>query len=424
MTLLLVSLVILIIIGVPICYSLGISGALYFIFVHPELMVILPERLFSGMDSILMLSLPLFILMGLFMNEGSLTKRLIDFILIFVGRIRGGLGVVNVIASMIFGGISGSSVSDTASVGAILIPAMKKEGYTTEFACGVTVASSTMGMIIPPSIPMLIYAFVATQSVGKLFLGGLIPGVVIGLLMTSITIGISVCKKYPKEEFRLTGRQIWDRTKSSLLAVFMPVFVVGVIVFGIATPTEAAGIGAFYAFIVGFFVYKELKIKRLPGIFKEAILMSASIMIIIAMSKLYIWILAIEYIPQQMLAFMTGLNCPYWCTILLFDLIILFVGTFLDVSPAIMLLTPVFFPAMTALGLDPIQFGTVLITGLAIGLVTPPVGMCLNVASSISNMSIVRIFKSAVPFLIANILTLLLVSFVPAVSLWLPSFID
>jgi TRAP-type transport system large permease protein len=424
MTLLLVSLVLCIIVGVPICYSLGISGALYFLFVHPELLSILPERLFSGMDSILLLSLPLFILMGLFMNDGSITKRLIDFLLVFVGRMRGGLGVVNVVASMIFGGISGSSVSDTASVGAILIPAMKNQGYTAEFSCGITVASSTMGMIIPPSIPMLIYAFVASQSVGKLFIGGVIPGVFIGLFMITITIALSVINKYPREEVALTAKLIWERTKTSILAILMPIFVVGVIVLGIATPTEAAGIGAFYAFIVGFFIHKELKIKMLPGIFKDAILMSASIMIIIAMSKLYIWILAIEYIPQQMLAFLTSLQVPYWCTILLFDCIILFVGTFLDVSPAIMLITPVFLPAMMALGMDPIQFGTIMITGLAIGLVTPPVGMCLNVASSISNMSIISIFRSAIPFLLANLLTLILVSFVPAISLWLPGIID
>jgi tripartite ATP-independent transporter DctM subunit len=355
------------------------------------------------------------------MNAGGMTSRLIDFSLLFVGRFRGGLGAVNVFASMIFGGISGSSVSDTASVGAVLIPEMKKKGYTAEFASGITVASSTMGMIIPPSVPMIIYALVSEESVGKLFLGSLIPGVMIGVLMLGITLSVSYWKKYPREEIKLTRREKFERTRQSLLALIMPVFVVGAVVFGIATATESAGIGVLYAFIIGAFVIRGLKIKDVPPLMRDSILTSANVMVIIALSNLYIWILALERVPQSVAAFVSGLDLPAFVILLFVDIIILITGTFVDVSPAILLLTPVFLPSMDALGVGRVQFGVILISGLAVGLVTPPVGMCLNVGSAISKLAIGTIFRAAVPFLLANIITLILITFIPQLSLWLPS---
>ncbi|MFP4383897.1 MAG: TRAP transporter large permease [Spirochaetia bacterium] len=423
MILLLVSLVVLLVIGVPIAYSLGISGFLYFALIHPELLPILPQRLFAGMESYAMVALPLFILMGLLMNAGGITTRLIDFSLLFVGRMRGGLGLVNVLASMIFGGISGSSVSDTASVGAVLIPEMKRKGYTSRFASGITVASSTMGMIIPPSVPMVVYALVAEESVGRLFLGSAIPGIMIGLLMLVITFVISVKRKYPTEEIRLTAKEKFDRVKRALLAIIMPVFVIGSVVLGIATATESASIGVFYAFIIGFFVFRSMKLKQIPPLLRQAILTSAAVMIIIALSKLYIWILAIERVPQTVAMAVAALNLPPFVILLLINLIILAAGTFIDVSPAILLLTPVFLPAAVNLGIDPVQFGVILISGLAVGLVTPPVGMCLNVASAISKLEIGAIFKGALPFLMANIVTLILITYIPQLTLWLPSIL-
>ncbi|MCK4782912.1 MAG: TRAP transporter large permease [Desulfobacteraceae bacterium] len=423
MILLLGSLIGLLLLGIPIAYSLGLSGSLYFLIHRPELLSILPQRLFSGMDSYLMIALPLFVFMGLLMNQGGLTGRLIDFSMIFVGRLRGGLGLVNVMASMIFGGISGSSVSDTASVGAVLIPEMEKKGYTPQFASGITVASSTMGMIIPPSIPMVIYAFVAAESVGKLFLGGLIPGLMIGIFMMSITLVISMWKRYPVEEMKLSLGEIAIRTRRGVPALFMPVFVVGAVVIGIATATEAAGIGALYALLIGIFLYRGLKLRVLPSLLKEAILTSANVMIIIAFSTLYIWILALEHIPEMVAHLIMGLDLPLFLILLVIACIILFLGTFIDVSPAILLLTPVFLPALEALGISPIQFGAILISGLAVGLVTPPVGMCLNVASAISKLEIGTIFRAAMPFLFANVVTLIIVTLVPAVSTWLPALL-
>ena len=423
MAILLMSLGIFLLLGIPIAYSLGLSSFLYFVVYHPELLPILPQRLYAGMDSYAMIALPLFVLMGLLMNEGGITTRLIDFSLIFVARLRGGLGLVNVLASMIFGGISGSSVSDTASIGAVLIPQMTKKGYTTEFASGITVASSTMGMIIPPSVPMVIYAFVAEASVGKLFLGGVFPGIIIGFLMLGITLAISLWRKYPKEEVKLTRREVFKRVERAILALIMPIFVVGAVVSGMATATESAGIGALYAFFVGYFIFRGLRLGTIPTLLKTSIVTSAQVMIIIALSKLYVWILAIEHIPQSVAGLVSGLDLPVFIILLVIVTIILITGTFVDVSPAILLLTPVFLPAVTALGVSPIQFGVMLITGLAIGLITPPVGMCLNVASAISKLGIGTIFRAAVPFSLANVITLILITLIPPISMWLPSLL-
>ncbi|THB71321.1 MAG: TRAP transporter large permease [Desulfovibrio sp.] len=421
MLILLISLAICLLLGVPIAYSLGVSGFLYFLVVHPELMTVLPQRLFAGMDSYAMIALPLFILMGLFMNSGGVTTRLIDFSLLFVGRFRGGLGAVNVLASMIFGGISGSSVSDTASVGAVLIPEMEKKGYTPQFSSGITVASSTMGMIIPPSVPMIIYALVSEESVGQLFMGSLIPGVLIGMLMLGITLVYSYIRRYPKEEVVLTMGQKFQRVRQSILAIIMPVFVVGAVVFGVATATESAGIGALYALVIGAFIIRGLKFKEVPGLLKSSVQTSANVMIIIALSQLYIWILALERVPEAVASLVIGMDMPPMVMLLVLNCIIIITGTFVDVSPAILLLTPVFLPAAKAVGVDGIQFGVLLISGLAVGLVTPPVGMCLNVASAISRLGIGTIFIAAAPFLLANLIVLLLITFVPELTLWLPS---
>jgi tripartite ATP-independent transporter DctM subunit len=421
MIILLASLVVFLALGVPIAYSLGLSGFLYFVFEQPGLVSILPPRFFAGMDLYAMIALPLFVLMGLLMNAGGITTRLINFSLLFVGRFRGGLGAVNVFASMIFGGISGSSVSDTASVGAVLIPEMQKKGYTAQFASGITAASSTMGMIIPPSVPMIIYALVSEESVGKLFLGSLIPGVMIGVLMLGITLSVSYAKKYPREEVSLTAKEKLATARQSILAIIMPVFVVGAVVFGIATPTESAGLGVLYAFIIGAFIIRELKFKVIPSLMRDSILTSANVMVIIALSKLYIWILALERVPQTVALFISGLDLPAFIVLFFIDLIILATGTFVDVSPAILLLTPVFLPTMGVLGVSRIQFGVILISGLAVGLVTPPVGMCLNVASAISKLGIGTIFRAALPFLLANIITLILITYIPQLSMWLPA---
>ena len=423
MVVLLLSLFIFLGIGVPIAYSLGLSTTLYFIFFNNDLLQVMPQILFAGMDSYTLIALPLFILMGQLMNESQITSRLIDYCLIFVGKIRGGLGLVNVISSMLFGGISGSSVSDSASIGSILIPEMKKRGYPEDYAAGLTVASSTMGMIIPPSIPMVLYAVTAQESVGRLFLGGVFPGIMVGVFQLLITIWISNKYSYPREERDVSLKVILQMTLRYAYILFMPFFVVGAVIFGIATATESAALGVFYALVIGTFLIKSLSYQRIFKALKSSVLTSAKIMIIIAFSKIFIWVLAYERVPDGLSEMITGFGLGTAGMLLLFIFIILFAGTFIDVSPAILLFTPVFLPSIINMGVSPILFGVIMVIGLAVGACTPPVGNCLNVCSIITGLSIGKIFKGAAPFLIANIITLLLIVLFPNIVIWLPKII-
>ena len=423
MVVLLCGLFIFLAIGVPIAYSLGLSTTLYFLIFNKELLQVVPQILFAGMDSYTLIALPLFILMGQLMNESQITARLIDYCLIFVGKIRGGLGLVNVISSMLFGGISGSSVSDTASIGSILIPEMKKRGYPEDYAAGLTVASSTMGMIIPPSIPMVLYAVTAQESVGRLFLGGVIPGILVGLLQLLITIWISNKNTYPREDSSVSLKIILKMTAKYSYILFMPFFVVGSVILGIATATESAALGVFYALMIGFFIIGSLNLKKVYSALKSSVLTSAKIMIIIAFSKIFIWVLAYERVPDGLSKLIKGLGLEPTGMLFLFVIIILIAGTFIDVSPAILLFTPVFLPSIIDMGISPILFGVILVVGLAVGACTPPVGNCLNVCSIITGLSIGRIFKGAAPFLLANIITLFLIIVFPNLVIWLPKII-
>lgn len=423
MVILLVSLVVLLLLGIPIAYAIGLSSLFFFGLHHPDLVQILPQRMFAGFNSYTLIALPLFILMGFLMNEAGITARLINFCLMFVGRFRGGLGLVNVAASMIFGGISGSSTSDTASVGSILIPEMERRGYDRQFAAGLTVASSTMGMIIPPSIPVVLYAVVAQESVGQLFLGGAIPGLMIGILQLGIVSIMARRHNFPKEEIHPKIGEIAKETVLSLHVLVMPLIIVGIVVFGIATPTESSAIGALYAAIIGVAFTRRLKLPALWRSVKQTVMISSKIMVIIALSQLYIYVLAIERIPETMTLFLVNLDLGPTGFMLVFGLIVLLIGTFIDVSPAILLLTPIFLPTAVDIGVSPVQFGIVLVSGLAVGACSPPVGNCLNVCSAISRMGIGPIFVGALPFLAANVTTMILCIVFPAIVLWLPALL-
>jgi tripartite ATP-independent transporter DctM subunit len=422
MLILLTTLILLLIAGIPVAYALGLSSLAYFVFVNPDLMSVMPQRVFSGMNNYALMSLPLFILMGQVMNASGITARLIDMSMLFVGRLRGGLGMVNIFSSMIFGGISGSSTSDTASVGAVMIPEMKRRGYAPEFAAGITVASSTMGMIIPPSVPVVLYAIVAQESVGKLFLGGLLPGLMIGLLQLAIMFTIAYRRKYPREQFALEPGSVLRQFAGFLIVLAMPVAVVGSVVLGIATATESAAIGVVFALVIGLFIAGRGSISSLPESLRTSALMSARIMVIIAFSQLFVWILVYERVPEQIAVLIADLELGPITVLLLINVIVLLLGTFIDVSPAILLLTPTLLPAAQAAGVSGLQFGIVLISGLAVGACTPPVGNCLNVGATISGLSIGRIFSGAAPFLLANVLTLIAISLLPPLVEWVPSW--
>ncbi len=415
------ALIVLLVIGVPIGYAIGTSGILYMLLSNPTFLLTFPQRVWSGTESFIIIAMPLFMLTGELMNHSGLTRRLIDFSMLLVRPLRGGLGEVNVVASMIFGGISGSSVADTSALGSILIPDMVKKGYPKGFSAGVTVASSTIGMIIPPSVPMLMYAMVSGASVGKLFLAGLIPGILVGLTQLVLTYVISRRKGYHPPKEKLDYKYALKVTKDGSLAVLMPLLIIVSVSAGIATASESAGIAVLYAAILGFFVYKELKWSDVRKALKKTFMMSSSIMIIGGFTMIFTWILAVEQVPAAIASFLINSKIPAWMVFLLLDIIILILGTFLDVTPCILLISPILLPVMQQFGMSELQFGAIIIVGLAIGLVTPPVGMCLNVASKICRMDIVSIFKSAVPFILCNVIVLVGITFIPALSMWLPS---
>ena len=420
MLILLLSLFILLIIGVPIAYSLGLSAFVYFMIEQPALAGIMPQKFFAGLDSFALVSLPLFILMGLVMNSGGITARLLDLSMFFVGRLKGGLGLVNVVASMIFGGISGSSASDTASIGSVLIPEMEKRGYTKSFAAGITVASSTMGMIIPPSVPMILYAIIAQESIGQLFLGGIIPGIMVGVFQLMLVYVVARRNNFPTEDIPLTVKEGARQFRRSAVVVVMPILIVGSVVFGIASPTETAGLAVAYGLLIGLGITGPSVLKTLPGEMRKAIITSAKILLIIAFSQLYIWVLVLEQVPQQLAAFVVELGLGPIGLMLVIAILVLIAGTFIDVSPAILLLTPVLLPAAQSVGVSGVHFGVVLVSALAVGACTPPVGNCLNVAAAIARLGIGQIFLGAAPFLLANVLVLALICVFPELVMWIP----
>ena len=409
------------VIGVPIAYALGLASLAYFLIEAPYGTGFVVQRFFAGINNYALVSLPFFILMGLVMNAGGITQRLLDLSTFFVGRMKGGLGLVNVVGSMIFGGISGSSASDTASIGSVLIPEMERRGYPRSFAAGITVASSTMGMIIPPSVPMIIYAIAAEESIGRLFLGGIIPGIMVGLVQLLIVWRIATMRDYPTEVVPFTFEEAGRQFRRSAAVVIMPVLIVGSVVFGFVTPTETAGTAAVYGLIIGFMIVGVTVLRELPGAMRTAIIMSAKIMMIIAFSQVFITVLALERVPDKLADFVRDFGLDATTFLLLTALLILLSGTFIDVSPAILLLTPVLLPVAHELDISGVHFGVMMVSGLAIGACTPPVGNCLNVCSAICRLPIGRIFLGAAPFLLANVVVLALICLFPALVMWIPN---
>lgn len=409
--------------GIPLAFSIGASCVTYLAANAPNLFSMFPQKVWSGAYSELMIAMPLFILAGELMNTGGITKRIINFCLQVVKPFHGGLGEVNIVASMIFGGISGSSVADTSALGSILIPSMEENGYPSKAAAGITVASSTMGMIIPPSTPMIIYAMISGASVGALFMAGAVPGILIGITQLIVVGWISHKKHWHPQKTKFVFKEFFSAIIVGIPALLMPVFVILCVSFGVCTASESAGIAVFYAILVGFFLYRELTWKAVFQALKKTLITSASIMIIIGFTTIFTWILTMMKVPQVVAGFFMELNMPFWAIALVFDLLILLIGTFIDVSPAIMLLTPILLPVMQAYGFSELQFGAMMIVGLAIGLVTPPVGMCLNACNKINRMPIIDIFKGAAPYIVCNIIVLILISIFPQLTTWLPGLL-
>ncbi|MCS7234248.1 MAG: TRAP transporter large permease [Synergistetes bacterium] len=419
--LLFLSFVSLLIIGVPVAFSLGISSLIYIVIKGIPLNII-PQKMYSGIDSFVLLCIPAFVLAGNLMNTVGITQRIINLSNALVGFIRGGLALANVAASMIFAGISGTALADTASIGAILIPAMKKEGYDADFSAAVTASSSTVGPIIPPSVPMIIVGTLTGLSVSRLFLAGAIPGIILGFSLMGITYYISIKKNYPKEE-NFSLKRVVKAFYEASWAVGMIIIILGGILGGVFTPTEASVIAVVYAVIVGALVYKELRFKDLPKITVESIRMTTSIMLLVGFARLFAWIITTERIPQMVADWILNISTNPLVVILLINAVLLFVGCFMETIAALVIFVPVLMPVAMKVGMDPIHFSVMVVLNLVIGLCTPPFGVCLFVAASIARISLGELVRAIAPFLLVLIGVLMLVSYFPSLSLILPNLV-
>lgn len=420
MIILLVLLIFFAVLGVPLAFAIGASCITYIVTNAPTFLSMVPQRVWNGAFSELMIAMPLFMLAGELMNTGGITKRIINFCLQILKPFHGGLGEVNIVASMIFGGISGSSVADTSALGSILIPAMEDLGYPPDASAGITVASSTMGMIIPPSTPMIVYSMISGASVGALFMAGAVPGILIGVTQLIVVFAISHKKGWHPAKTPFVFKEFASAILSGIPALLMPVFIIICVSFGVCTASESAGVAVLYSMLVGFFIYRELTWKAVIEALKKTLISSSSIMLIIGFTTIFTWVLTMQKVPQIVANFFIALNMPSWGIALVFCVMILMIGTFIDVSPAILLLTPIMLPVMQSYGFSALQFGAMMITGLAIGLVTPPVGMCLNACNKINRMPIIAIFRGALPYLICNIIVLMAISLFAPLTTWLP----
>jgi len=418
-TLLFTTFAVCLVLGVPVGISLGLAAAVYLVGAGIDLSVV-PQFMFAGMDSFVLLCIPGFVLAGNLMNGGGITDQIVRFGNAVVGHIRGGLGLANVLGSMIFAGISGTAVAETASIGSVMIPAMRKSGYDAPFAAAVTAAASTVGPIIPPSVPMIIVGTLTGLSVGKMFLAGAIPGLLLGLGMMVTVYILSRKRGYPKGAWSGLGHVL-----STSRGAFWALLMTGVILFGIVggffTPTEASIISALYAFVVGLFIYKGFKLTHLPAILLESAIGSGALILLVGLANVFGWILTSEQIPQMIADAMLSLTTNKYLIILLINILLLIVGTFMETIAALIILFPPLLAVAVKVGIDPVHFATFAVLNLMIGLTTPPVGVCLFVAANIAKVSLASVSRAILPFLLCNIVILLIVSYIPEVSLWLPS---
>ncbi|MCF7353095.1 C4-dicarboxylate TRAP transporter large permease protein DctM [Vibrio sp. CK2-1] len=413
------SLFLLMFIGVPIAISLGLSGALSILFFSQDSIRSLVIKLFETSEHYTLLAIPFFLLSGAFMTSGGVAKRLIDFANSSVGHIRGGLAIAAVMACMLFAALSGSSPATVAAVGSIAIAGMVRSGYPKEFGAGIVCNAGTLGILIPPSIVMVVYAAATESSVGKLFMAGVIPGTLLGLgLMTAIYI-IARKKNLPAMP-RATLREWLASGRKASWGLLLMVIILGGIYSGMFTPTEAAAVAAVYAGFIALFVYKDITIKQCPNVLLEAAKLTVMLMFIIANAMLFAFVLTTEQIPQTIAAWIITLGLSPWMFLLLVNIILLLAGNFMEPSAIILILAPILFPIAIELGIDPIHFGIIMVVNMEIGLITPPVGLNLFVTSAVTGMPLSATIRAALPWLMILLVFLMIITYIPAVSLWLP----
>ncbi|MBU1295237.1 MAG: TRAP transporter large permease [Gammaproteobacteria bacterium] len=406
----------LIILGIPIAFSIGIASLVGIGSMTGAPTTMIPMKMFYGLNSYVLLAVPLFVLTANIMNSGQISHRLINFSIALVGRKPGGLGHANVLVSMLFAGVSGSSTADTAGVGKILIPNMINKGYSREMSVGVTAASSTIGGIIPPSITMVIYGGLTNTSVGQLFIGGMVPGILIGLGMMFVISIIAKRDNLPMME-KISRAEFIALSKDAIPAMITPLIIIGGIVFGVFTPTEAAAFSAVYAYFVSAYYYKSISLKDLPKIFTETLKLSCLSLFALAAASALGEFLGYYQINAMVSNFFSGIGNNEYLFLFIIVAFFLFIGTFMDAIPAMVLFVPVIYPVALTLGVDPVQLGIVVIITLSIGLITPPYGLCLLIASAIGELSIDKSFKAVMPYISVIILVLVAVIFMPFILL-------
>jgi C4-dicarboxylate transporter, DctM subunit len=407
------------VLGLPVAVALGLSSMAYLLY-HGLPLVVIPQRMYAGLDVFVLLSIPGFILAGNLMNAGGITGRIVRFANALVGWMRGGLGQANIASSLLFGGVSGTAVADAASIGGVMIPGMKRAGYPADFSAAVTAASSTVGPMIPPSVPMIIVGALSGLSVGRMFMAGAIPGLLLGLGMMVVCYILARRRNYPVQAWQGAGELVRS-FGSALWAIAMTALIVGGLVTGVATPTETAVVACLYAFFVGAFVYGGLRIRDVPRLVVRSGVSSAAILALVGFANVFGWILSSERIPQAIAGAVLGVTENRFAVILLINLVLLFIGMFMETIAALIILFVPLLQLATSVGVDPIHFATFAVLNLMLGLTTPPLGVCLFVCGSIARVPLPRVVVAILPFLFANLTVLMLVSYIPALSTWLPA---
>ncbi|MGF9947326.1 TRAP transporter large permease [Priestia megaterium] len=420
-TVLFVVFFILLMLNVPISFAIIVSSLVGMLASGFGGLAII-QTLQASAESGPLLAIPFFVIAGIIMDRGGVTKLMIDFAFSIVGHIRGGLALVNVMGGMLMGGISGSSVADTASIGSVMIPAMKQKKYDIGFTTALTASSGTIGAMIPPSIPMVILGITANVSIGGLFLAGIVPGIILGLVMMVYAYYVSKKHNYPTE-VRVSSGEVLRRLINAILPLLTVVIIIVGVVGGVFTATEAGAVACIYALFLGMFVYKKISWKDIPDIFKEGCLISAAVMLIVVASSAFGYVLTYSHLPENLVQLLLGITENKYFLLFLINVFLLILGTFLDPTPIILLVAPILYPIVIAMGVDPIQFGTMFVLNMAIGNLTPPVGVVLFTAAGIAKVGVESVLKPMIPLWIIMIGILLLVTYVPAFSLFIPNLL-
>jgi tripartite ATP-independent transporter DctM subunit len=408
--------------GVPIAVGMGVAVILTMVAFTPFPVLGMVQRMVTGIDSFVLISIPFFMLTGRLMNAGGITTDLFRFARSLVGPIRGGLAHANVIANMILAGMSGSAVADAGGMGVVVIKAMSEQGYRRELAAAITVAASTIGPIIPPSIPMVIYGAMAEVSVGKLFLGGFIPGVMMGLGLMVLVYFFSFRESLPKDKTYGLG-EIWEAFRSAFLSLLTPVILIGGILSGIFTPTEASAVAAVYAFAICFFIYKTVSLRDIPSIIVDTFVTTAVVTFIISATSGFSYLLIVGKIGTMLVESTLALTRNPWIILLIVNIALLILGCLMEAGVLLILLTPILVPMMKSLGVDLVHFGLVMVLNLMIGVATPPVGMCLFVVSGATGIKLERLMREVIPWVMPLIVVLFLITYIPSLVLAVPNWL-